>query len=88
MSSAKILPNGDKATYGSMEKGGSLASRVSTSSSSVESQNAAAYSSLGVGGDSRQQQQEEISAVSFHDVHYSVMSLCTRRAKKILHGVK
>ena len=86
MSSVKILPEGGKEppTYGSTGSSGAL---PSASSSSLDSQNAAAYSSLGGAVDYNGQQQE-VSAVSFHDIHYQVVSLCTRRVKTILHGVR
>ncbi len=90
MSSVKLLLGEDKepSNYGSLEGGGGSSSngQPSASSSSLDSQNAAAYSSMG--GMEHQQQKQQLSAVSFHDIHYQVKSLCTRKVKEILHGVR
>ena len=78
MSSVKILPEGGvkPPAYGSLEKGQSSASN---SASSLGDQDAAAHSNLG---------EQNIAAVSFHDIYYTVVSLCTRKQKEILHGVR
>ncbi len=80
MSSGKLSPGEEG--YGSGE------SSSSVQPSPTESQNAAAASLEGGMLEQQQKQQNQLTAVSFHDIHYQVRSLCSRKIKTILHGVR